>query len=134
MFQEGIISQAITDAAEKHNVSYFSSVGNAGFAGFSVPAHFVRDINGRLLEDFDPTEKVNTRMRITVTGNSPFTFEWSNPYNGVVGAATTDLDINFIDPISGQILVSGNDANLATGTPVELVGVPAGVYDVEISV
>jgi hypothetical protein len=133
-FQEGVISQAITDAAEKHNVSYFSSVGNQAFSGFSVPAHFVKDINGRLLQDFDPTEKVDTRMRITVSATSTFTFGWSNPYNGVVGAATTDLDINFIDPFTGQIVETGNEANLATGSPVEVVGVPAGVYDVEIAV
>lgn len=134
-FQEGVISQAITDAAEKHNVSYFSAVGNQAFAGFGVPAHFVKDINGRLLEDFDPTDKVDTRMRITVAAPSIFTFEWSNAYNGVVGAATTDLDINFVDPFSGQIMATGNEANLATGTPVEVIqNVFPGVYDVEISV
>src|SRR5205814_7742666 len=107
---------------------------NSAFSGFSVPAHFVKDINGRLLEDFDPTDKVDTRMRITVGSAAPFTFEWSNAYNGVVGAATTDLDINFIDPFTGQIVATGNEANLATTTPLEMVGVPAGVYDVEISV
>src|SRR4051794_6210354 len=73
-------------------------------------------------------------MRITVGSAAPFTFEWSNAYNGVVGAATTDLDINFIDPFTGQIVETGNEANLATTTPLEMVGVPAGVYDVEISV
>jgi hypothetical protein len=136
-FQSGIIDQAITDAVVNHNVTYLSSAGNASSAGYTTQGRWVKDVNGRTLLDFDPSDGVSTRMRMTINAAGPITLEWDNPYNGIVGSATSDLDISFIDPNSGQIIMHTEDANLATGTPVDFIpanSVIPGIYDVQISV
>jgi hypothetical protein len=133
-FQEGIISQAITEATENHNVVYLSSAANEGRNGFQTEAHWVKDINGRQLLDFDPSENVDTRNQVTITGDGLLTLGWNEPYNGVVGAAKVDLDISLISPVTGQIVFQGNDLNLVTTNPIELVGVSAGTYDIEVAV
>ena len=133
-FQGGVVDQAITNAVEDHGVVYLSSARNGGFAGFQTNANWVTDINGRTLLDWDPSDNVDTRMRLTVNGLVPITFGWNEPFNGVVGAADVDLDINFIDPASGVTVVQGVVPNLITGIPEEVLDVPAGTYDVEVSV
>ena len=39
-----------------------------------------------------------------MNGSSNINLQWDNPYNGVVGAATVDLTLSFIDPNTGQIV------------------------------
>ncbi len=136
-FQSGIVDQAITDAVVNHNVTYLSAAGNSSTGGYTTQAHWVKDVNGRTLLDFDPSDGVSTRMRMTINGSANISLQWDNPYNGIVGAATTDLDISFIDPNSGQIIMHSEDSNLATGTPIDLIAgntVIPGTYDVQISV
>jgi hypothetical protein len=135
VFQSGVIDQAIINATENHGVTYLSSARNASSGGYQNSSpHWVKDISGRTLLDFDPSSGINTRMRLTVNGDAEINLQWDNPYNGVVGAATQDLSIQFIDPATGITVVQSTDANLATSSPIDQVLVGPGTYDVQISI
>jgi hypothetical protein len=132
-FQNGIVDLAIKNVVDSGGV-YLASVGNSGDSGFEAPTNFVT-IGKNTLVDFDPGPDVDTRMRIDCTGGG-VNFQWDNPYNGVVGAATTDLDITFYDPnFPTRVIATGNASNLQTGLPIEFVPLfRTGRFDVEIKV
>lgn len=139
MFQPGIIDQAIHDVTQNGAV-YLSSAGNNAQSGYEAETNFVK-INGNYYVDFDPGPAVKTRMRITFpqlaafSPQIPLIFQWDNPYNGLVGNATTDLDITFYDiNYPKRIHAAGVENNLVTGLPMEVVIIPARTMDVEIRV
>jgi hypothetical protein len=131
-FQPSVVDVAIQDVVGNGAV-YLSSAGNSEDSGYEAPTNFV-ERNGTTFVDFDPSPGVDTRMRIEATGGTVF-FQWDNPYNGVVGAATTDLDIYFFDPnFRNRVIAVGNANNLATGVPLEVAALRGGRFDVEIRV
>lgn len=127
-FQPSVIDQAITDVTNDGAV-YLSSAGNSADEGYDAPTNFVKIGRNRFV-DFDPGPGVDTRLRATISAGK---IQWDNPYNGVVGAASTDLDIYFYDTTYGRLITVGNENNLKTGIPQELFGV-GGEVDVEIRV
>jgi hypothetical protein len=133
IFQPGVIDGAIKEFVDDGGI-YLSAVGNFDRSGYDSLTRFTK-VGGVNFVDFDSSPRVDTKMRITVTTGGTLTFEWDNPYNGVVGNATTDLDIYFYDPVRPtRILAQGTTNNLKTGLPLELVTLPAGTYDVTIRV
>jgi hypothetical protein len=131
-FQPGVIDQAIADFVNKGGV-YLSSAGNSDDDGYDAPAQWTapNNNNGQRFIDFDPGAGVATRMQVTL-GGGRVTLEWDNPYNGVVGSATSDLDIYFYEVGGSQRVFSATSNNLRTGLPVEVLNVPSGTFDVEI--
>jgi hypothetical protein len=138
MFEPGVIDDAIHDVTQ-NGVVYLSSVGNNLGAGYEAPTNFVT-IKGKTYVDFDPGPGVQTRMQISfpgdIGGTLPFELQWDNPYNGVIGNATTDLDVTFFDPrYPNRILASGSENNLKTGIPEEFIdNLPARTMDIQITV
>jgi hypothetical protein len=123
-FQDGVAAQAITAATVDHDVVYLSAAGNNFDSGFEAPTNWYRSPNGETLVDFDPGPGVDTRMTFDLINPAVFGLQWDNPYNGVIGAATSDLDIRFYDHETGAIIGEGADDNLATGLPLEMTEVP----------
>jgi hypothetical protein len=131
-YQEGVVSQAITQVVNA-GVSYFSSAANSGFAGFERAGDYHQFGDGSVYVDFDPSASTfDTAMTITTTAASTVIFQWSNPWNGVVGNVSADMDIYFLDSTGTFVVAAGTDDNFATGQPVELVPLAAGTYQVRI--
>ncbi len=136
-FGPGVIDKAISDVVA-NGASYTSSAGNNSDSGFQQNAQYAT-VNNRRFVDFNPSGGVATRMLIKVDKNGELTLQWDNPYNGVTGRATSDMDIRLYEPGTNTIATDdvgrdlvGLDSNLATGLPIEQIGVPAGSYDLEI--
>jgi hypothetical protein len=129
-FQPSIVDQAITDFVQGGGI-YLSSAGNSGADGYQDLTRFIKQ-SGSSRVDFDPSSAIDTRLRITV--NNTFGYlQWDNPYNGVAGNATADLDIYFFSPSNPKRLVySFTTNNLKTGLPIEAFSMATGTYDVEI--
>lgn len=136
-FQEGVISNAITDITASGSI-YLASAGNSSGSGYESPARWVRGADGRLMMDFDARAGgTDTRMSMTVADAvATLELQWDNPYNGVAGAATADLDIIVYDTLFGGVVASaGLDDNLSTTIPVDFARlIPPGEYEIEIVV
>lgn len=145
IFQEGIIAQAITSVTAKGTV-YVSSAGNASTTGYQTRANWVTGSDGRTYMDWDPDpNRVDTLLRIDTSTAGDFQLGWDEPFNGIVGAAVTDLDVDVIDPTTGQYFPQpdptsrgtpqyGHTNNLATGLPMEMVSAPGGFVDIQVVV
>ena len=132
-FQPGVIDQAITDVT-KAGAVYFSAAGNSSDDGFEAPTNFTK-IGRNTFVDFDPGPAADTRMRIQVTGGV-MRFQWDNPYNGVVGNVTTDLDLYLYSRVyPKRIVASATANNIRTGVPIETMFIPSdGLFDLVIRV
>jgi hypothetical protein len=129
-FQPSIVDQAITEFVQGGGI-YLSSAGNSGADGYQDLTRFVKQ-GGSSLVDFDPSSGIDTRLRISVNNNFGF-LQWDNPYNGVAGNATADLDIYFFNPnYPTRLMYSFTTNNLKTGLPIETFTMATGTYDVEI--
>jgi hypothetical protein len=129
-FQPSVLDQAISEFVQGGGV-YLSAAGNSGADGYQDVTRFVKQ-GGKTLLDFDPSSGIDTRLRITV--NNTFGFlQWDNPYNGVAGNTTADLDIFFFNPnYPTRLMYSFSTNNLKTGVPIEAFTMATGTYDVEI--
>ncbi|HWE03926.1 MAG TPA: S8 family serine peptidase [Tepidisphaeraceae bacterium] len=134
MFQDGVISQAITQYVAQGN-SYFSAIGNDGNSGYLKT-------NLQYTTNTDHTTWVNfagngaasgETMNFTVSGPVDLTLEWDNPYNGDTGNATANLNI-YIYSSNGKSLVdSSTDNNLSDGIPLQALNtLQAGNYQMKI--
>jgi hypothetical protein len=132
-YQPGVVDQAITEFVQGGGI-YLSAVGNFGVDGYDAPTRFTT-VGGTSFVDFDGSPRVDTRMRFTSQTGGLVVFQWDNPYNGLVGNATADLDIYFYDAARpNRIIAQGTTNNLKTGTPIEEIILPPGQYDVMIRV
>jgi hypothetical protein len=58
--------------------------------------------------------------------------QWDNPWNGVVGHVTANLDVTFYDKATGKIVAQGDDDNFFTGAPMEQFILPGGDLQMRI--
>jgi subtilisin family serine protease len=146
-FQEGPVSNAITEVTEKDGVSYFSAAGNnnlrrAGrnIASWEAPeyrdAHScpgaVQTLSAELEEEnqpglnpfdcmnFNPEGAADTTFGITVAAGASLVvdLQWAEPWEGV----KTDLDAFLLGPGLGVISDSVDKNISRTQRPYELVG------------
>jgi hypothetical protein len=129
-FQEGVIDSAMRDVVRKGAV-YLEATGNDADNGYQQTAQFT-DVGGRTLMDFDPGPGIDTRLTVDAVGD--VLFQWDNPYNGITGSASTDLDITFFRRNTNTVRASGLDDNLASGAPIEILSVPRANVELEIEV
>ncbi|MEM9170184.1 MAG: S8 family serine peptidase [Pseudomonadota bacterium] len=140
MFQDGVIAQAAANAVEE-GVSFFSSAGNNGIAGYEAPFRATTDTalelivpfaGGATFHDWDPGAGVDTTLDITIPAGfliSDWFLQWSEPFlSGALTAAGTgpdglsagsgvDLDIWLLDA-AGNVITGSADANFG-GDPTE---------------
>ncbi len=121
-YQDGPISQAITNVVNNKGVAYFSSAGNNGTdvyedIGWTAGNDPTFGVN---CFDFDPGAGVDTRQRITIPagGGIRINLQWDDPFFTVAGV-DTNLDIRILRADTGATVVSGLDNNLATQVPSE---------------
>lgn len=132
-FQPGIIDQAISDVVASGAI-YVTSAGNDADAGYETPVTFTPG-PGPQLVDWNSGPNVDTRLRVNLDASAIVRLQWDNPFNGIAGNVSTDLDIYAFDPVSGtKIRAFGTANNLRTGVPVEEMVLPAGTYDLQIRV
>src|SRR5262249_33538247 len=108
MFQDGVISQAISAAHNVHDVAYFSAAGNCGNQGYEAVAPAGGQLsfsNGYL--DFDPGPGVDTTLRVTIAQYQSIhmVLQWDDPFY-TVGGVGTDLDLELVNVIDGSVVSS----------------------------
>jgi hypothetical protein len=130
-FQDGVIAEAV-GTVRAAGSTYLSSAGNFGFGGFQQAAHYDPQPDGTSLIDFRPGNGVDSTMMVHLERGGRLTLQWDNPWTGLVGDVTADLDIFFKDPVTKQIIAQGTDRNFLTGAPLEFIQVPAGDYEMTI--
>lgn len=130
MFQEGVIAQAVNEAAGR-GVAFFSSAGNYADASCEyvappfvpvagAPAGGSADLN------FNPTGTADTRQHFSIPkgGHLFLIMEWSDPFYTANGVKT-DLDMYLIKSRPGGVVLKGDtvsvsgDNNIASQEPVE---------------
>src|SRR4051794_38325121 len=118
-FQDGIVAQA-ADRAKASGTAYFVSAGNRArqswdgtFIPSSVPAE----------NDFDPGPGEDRRQTLATipTGTVTLVVQWDDPF----GASASDfaIDLYAASAETGAPLLSTTTNNIATGLPVEALGV-----------
>ncbi len=135
-YQPGPIEQAITQVVRQQNRMFFSAAGNSADKGFETPFRptqaTVAGITGTFL-DFDPGAGVVTSLPITVTAAGQFTMQFDQAWYTANGV-TSDVDVLVLDA-NGNIVAQGNQNNVATQTPQEVITIGAtGNYTVAIVV
>lgn len=133
-FQEGVIDTAMR-AHVNAGGSFVTAVGNDGISGFEQTTSFFTNM-GSIVHDFNPAPGPgarDSRMRVTIDNGGTFVFQWDNPYNGLTGTATADLDIRLYQAGTNTVKFSGLDDNIVSGRPLEFLTINPGVYDIEIT-
>jgi hypothetical protein len=144
-FSDGIIAQAVDEVATSdtlagHKVSYFSAAGNQAGQGYASDLRIVPDATIRSLppaslrinpstipSDIDTTggfHNFNSTGGLVIaqdfffTDFTDFSFQWDDLFD-TPGAITTDLNLLFFDPATGNFLFAVNDDNFQTLRPIE---------------
>ncbi|HEX8323822.1 MAG TPA: S8 family serine peptidase [Tepidisphaeraceae bacterium] len=106
-FQDGIVAQAVTTAANTYGTSYFSAAGNSGrnsyeanFSGVNATANAISTIDAEdfpsadrsttgTFQDFDPSATSNIYQRVTIPAGASFdiSFQWDQPFLSASTAA-----------------------------------------------
>ena len=143
-FSDGILAEAVTDVTTSetlpgHKVAYFSAAGNTARSGYSSDLRIVPDAVARatpglpvnlstIPTDIDTSggfHNFNNSGGILlaqdfVFGNSTdFSFQWDDPFDLVPSGITTDLNLLFFDPASGNFLFAVNDDTFQTNRPIQ---------------
>jgi len=143
MFSDGLLAQAV-DIVNQNGVSYFSSSGNQAFSGYDSPLRIVPDSLARSshnqavdlstidpsidtaggFHNFNPGFGPPVLSQLITVSNPVFSFQWDDPFDFVDAGGnplvTTDLDLLFFDPGTGQFLFAVNTDNFALDEPIEL--------------
>lgn len=129
-FQPSVLDQAISEFTKGGGI-YLSSAANYADGGYQDSLRFVKTGTTSYV-DFDPGAAIDTRMRIDFQSVGAV-LQWDNPYNGVAGNATADLDVYLYDPnYPKRVAYSFTTNNLKNGVPLELMSFRSGTYDMEI--
>ena len=143
-FQDGVISQAI-DAVTANGVAYFSSAGNEGpdsgyLSAFRPASGNITGIGAGTYMNFNPSGN-NIELPITTSiPNAEIGFQFDQPYQeqepaGSPGMVTSQVNFYVINAATGAIVATGNQNNIATQQPLQLVVIPdAGSYFVAVQV
>jgi subtilisin family serine protease len=142
MFMDGLIAQA-TDQVNARGIPYFSSAGNRGYDSYQDGYREVeglRELEGFLLQDFDPGAGVDYTQSVTVPPGTQvvFSFQWDEPFftdtNGLASSAS-DMDVQVFDTdfnscyftfcAGGDVIqIFGQDDNInGTGDPLEIFAI-----------
>ncbi len=135
MFQDGVVAQAVNEAASRLGVSYFSSAGNDADYSCEYAAPVFKALatpTGSADLDFgasfSPGGASDTRQHYSIPKGSPLLIElqWSDPFYTSAGVKT-DLDILLVKTRANGLVQPGdtvavsNSDNISSQTPTELL-------------
>jgi hypothetical protein len=137
MFQDGVIAQAVNEAASRLGVSYFSSAGNGADESCEYASPVFKTLGTSATGDADldfgasfssgGTSDTRQHFSIPKGGTLVIALQWSDPFYTKSGVKT-DLDMylvktraNGVGLKGDTVAVSGND-NLRSQTPSEIFG------------
>ncbi len=148
MFQQGVISQAITQVTTADGVTYFSAAGNEGpnagyLSQFRATTGSIPTVGSGTFMNFDASGGTNIFLPVTTSiANAQLLFQYDQPYEtqepaGSAGKVTSDVDIYVINNATGAVVFSAaqNSDNVATQEPEQFVTIPtAGSYLIAVQV
>jgi hypothetical protein len=142
-FSDGIIAQAVNDVATSttlpgHKVAYFAAAGNDARNGYSSDLRIVPDAVARTapsrvnlstippdidtsggFHNFATSRGIQLAQDFFFGDSTDFSFQWDDPFDLYPSGITTDLNLLFFDPASGDFLFAVNDDNFQTNRPIE---------------
>ena len=146
MFSDGVVAQAVDEVVTSNSlpgkkVSYFSSAGNRGEAGYASDLRIIPDSVARGMSpgtlgidlstipaDIDTTggfhnfatgSKTSIFQDLLFLDGTIIAFQWDDPFDLNPSGITTDLNILLFDPATGQFVGSIGEDNFATNEPLE---------------
>lgn len=146
MFSDGVVAQAVDEVVTSNTlpgkkVSYFSSAGNRGEAGYASDLRFIPDSVARGMSpselgvdlstipaDIDTTGgfhnfatggKTSIFQDLLFLDGTIIAFQWDDPFDLNPSGITTDLNLLFFDPATGQFAGAVGDDNFDTNEPLE---------------
>jgi len=152
-FSDGILARAVDDVATSdtlpgHKVAYFSSAGNEAKQGYASDLRIIPDATARTISpaalgvnlstvpaaidttggfhNFDATGGVNIAQDFAFADGTAFSFQWDDPFDLSPSGITTDLNLLFFDPATGNFVFAVSDDNFATNQPLELFALNSG--------
>jgi hypothetical protein len=153
-FSDGIIAQIVNAVSTAgttlpgHKVAYFSSAGNSARNGYSSDLRIISDAKARAIpasasrvnlstippdidtsggfHNFGTQKNVQIAQDFLFGDGTDFSFQWDDPFDLEPSGITTDLNLLFFDPGSGDFLFAVNDDNFQTNQPIENFGLSTG--------
>ena len=117
MFQDGIVSQAISDMVAQHGIAYVTAAGNFGTqayesTSFTTTADTLGGVS-ELFYDFDPSAGADTRQRVFLCSGKSVAIElqWDDPFYTTNGV-TTDLDFYLVRAGTNDIVAASTWNNV----------------------
>ena len=84
-----------------------------------------------LFVNFAPKGAVDENLRITLGAPATLKLQWDNPYNGVTGSATSDLNL-LVYNYNGTKEVTSSTDNTLGGIPEQTVTLNPGTYELRM--
>jgi subtilisin family serine protease len=124
-FQDGIIAQAVEEVS-KRKVTYFSAAGNHSDNSYEAPfvnSHFELPGGWGQPHNFANGDWLQS-ITIAPGQSIRITLQWDDPFFSVTGSAGTKTDMDMLVFLGGVLFpnLSAIDDNLASGDPVEILG------------
>ena len=138
MFQQGVISQAITQVTTADNVAYFAAAGNEGpnagyLSAFRATTGSIPNVGSGTFMNFDASGGTNIFLPVTTSiDNAEIIFQYDQPFEtqepaGSPGTVTSDVDIYVINNATGAVVFTAaqNNDNVAIQEPWQFVTIPS---------
>ncbi len=136
MYQDGVVAQAVNEAANRLGISYFSAAGNNADASCEYVSPVFRAVGNGASGDADLDfgasfngGATDTRQHFSIprSGQLIVALQWSDPFYTRSGVRT-DLDMFLIKTRANGVAMRGDtvavsgDANILSQTPTEILG------------
>lgn len=152
-FSDGILAQAVDEVATSetlrgNRVSYFSSAGNEARQGYASELRIIADGAARSLSpeklgvnldtipagidttggfhNFNIDGDANIAQDISFLDGTIISFQWDDPFDLTPSGITTDLNLFFFDPVTGNFLFALTSDSFMTNRPLALFALSTG--------
>ena len=145
-FSDGLLARTLDKLATDsslpgHPVSVVSAGGNEAQEGYASTLHIISNAHARALAPSSTRVNLSTIPTtidtsggfhnfgnddmqifedIAFVDGTDISFQWDDPFNSEPSGITTDLNLLFFDPVSGNFQFAVDDDNFATNQPLEL--------------
>ena len=152
-FSDGILARAVDEVVTSetlrgNKVSYFSSAGNDARQGYASELRIIADDAARSMlpetlglnldtipadidtsggfHNFNPDGDVNVAQDLSFLDGTIISLQWDDAFDLTPSGITTDLNLLFFDPVSGNFLFSLPADSFMTNRPLALFALNTG--------
>lgn len=119
IYQDGIVAQAINNAAATYGTAHFSAAGNAGRnayeSAFTGTSQTVPGVGSGTFHDFDSSAGTDIYQPITLPAGQTFaiTYQWDQPYASAGGAGSAStMGAYLLNPTKTAVIASADSSRI----------------------